>query len=123
MLDDRAVRQQLAEALADEQGERFFQARLRTMVSKGEDPGAMAAMVKLAFAARYQKTSGLGMELRGLDGIAPDPDDRATPELQYDYLFNRHAHRGRCRRGAQKPDFRTRAGHAGRSPDGQECAV
>jgi alkylation response protein AidB-like acyl-CoA dehydrogenase len=88
MLDDRAVRQQLAEALADEQGERFFQARLRTMVSKGEDPGAMAAMVKLAFAARYQKTSGLGMELRGLDGIAPDPDDRATPELQYDYIYS-----------------------------------
>src|SRR3546814_1790705 len=38
MLDDRAVRLQFADALADEQGERFFQARLRTMVSRGENP-------------------------------------------------------------------------------------
>jgi acyl-CoA dehydrogenase len=88
MLDDRAVRQQLAEALADEQAERWFQARLRTMVSKGENPGAMAAMVKLAFASRYQKTSGLAMELRGLAGIAPDAKDRATADLQHDYIYS-----------------------------------
>jgi acyl-CoA dehydrogenase len=88
MLDDRAVRQQLAEALADEQGERWFQARLRTMVSKGENPGALAAMVKLAFASRYQKTSGLGMELRGLAGIAPDAQDTTTADLQYDYIYS-----------------------------------
>src|SRR3546814_3038743 len=49
MLDDRAVRLQFADALADEQGERFFQARLRTMVSRGENPGALAGMVKLAY--------------------------------------------------------------------------
>lgn len=88
MLDDRAVRQQLAEALAEEQGERWFQARLRTMISKGENPGALAAMVKLAFASRYQKTSGLGMEMRGLAGIAPDPNDSATADLQYDYIYS-----------------------------------
>jgi acyl-CoA dehydrogenase len=88
MLDDRAVRQSLAEALAEEQGERFFQARLRTMVSRGENPGALAGMVKLAYAARYQRTSGLAMELRGLDAIAPDPADRVTPELQYDYIYS-----------------------------------
>ncbi len=88
MLDDRAVRQQLAEALADEQGERFFQARLRTMVSKGENPGALAGMVKLAFAGRYQKVSGLGMELRGLAGIAPDAGDSATSDLQYNYIYS-----------------------------------
>ncbi|QGN54207.1 acyl-CoA dehydrogenase family protein [Novosphingobium sp. Gsoil 351] len=88
MFDDGAVRQSLAEALADEQGERWFQARLRTMVSKGENPGALAGMVKLAYAARYQKTSGLGMELRGLDAIAPDPRDAATADLQYDYIYS-----------------------------------
>ncbi|WP_296675679.1 acyl-CoA dehydrogenase family protein [Novosphingobium sp.] len=88
MLDDRAVRQQLAEALAEEQGERFFQARLRTMVSKGENPGALAGMVKLAYASRYQKVSGLGMELRGLDAIAPEAGDTFTPDLQYDYIYS-----------------------------------
>lgn len=88
MLDDRAVRQQLAEALAEEQGERFFQARLRTMVSKGENPGALAGMVKLAYAGRYQKTNGLALELRGLAGIAPEAGDTATGDVQYDYIYS-----------------------------------
>jgi acyl-CoA dehydrogenase len=88
MLDNAAVRQQLAEALADEQGERFFQARLRTMVSKGENPGAMAGMVKLAYAGRYQKTNGLALELRGLAGIAPEAGDAATTDVQYDYIYS-----------------------------------
>lgn len=88
MLDDSAIRQQLAEALAEEQGERFFQARLRTMVSKGENPGALAAMIKLAYAGRQQRVLGLGMELRGPDSIAADPSDRVTPDLQYDYIYS-----------------------------------
>ncbi|KTE44968.1 MULTISPECIES: acyl-CoA dehydrogenase family protein [unclassified Sphingopyxis] len=88
MLDDRAIRQQLAEALAEEQGERFFQARLRTMVSKGENPGALAGMVKLAYAGRYQKTNGLALELRGLAGIAPEVGDTATGDVQYDYIYS-----------------------------------
>jgi alkylation response protein AidB-like acyl-CoA dehydrogenase len=88
MLDDRAVRLALADALAEEQGERFFQARLRTMVSKGENPGALAGMIKLAYAGRQQKVLGLGMELRGLDAIAADPADSFTAELQYDYIYS-----------------------------------
>lgn len=88
MLDDSSIRQQLAEALAEEQGERYFQARLRTMVSRGENPGALAGMVKLAYASRYQNTNGLGMELRGLDAIAPDPADSAVADLQYDYIYS-----------------------------------
>lgn len=88
MLDDGAIRQQLAEALAEEQGERFFQARLRTMVSKGENPGALAGMVKLAYASRYQKTNGLALELRGLAGIAPEAGDTQTGGVQYDYIYS-----------------------------------
>lgn len=88
MLDDGSVRQRLAEALAEEQGERFFQARLRTMVSKGENPGALAGMVKLAYASRYQQTNGLGIELRGLSAIAPDPADSAVRDMQYDYIYS-----------------------------------
>lgn len=88
MLDDGAVRSALAEALADERGERFFQARLRTMVSRGENPGALAGIVKLAFAGRNQKVAGLGMELRGLAGIAAAAEDSFTPDLQYDYIYS-----------------------------------
>jgi alkylation response protein AidB-like acyl-CoA dehydrogenase len=88
MMDDGSIRQQLAEALAEEQGERFFQARLRTMVSRGENPGALAGMVKLAYASRYQKTSGLALELRGLSGIAPEPGDTQAGDMQYDYIYS-----------------------------------
>ena len=85
-LDNGAVRQSLAEALAEEQAEKYFQARLRTMVSRGENPGALAGMVKLAYARRLQKTSGLGMELRGVASIASD--DAETADLQYDYIWS-----------------------------------
>jgi alkylation response protein AidB-like acyl-CoA dehydrogenase len=85
-LDNGAVRQSLAEALAEEQAEKYFQARLRTMVSRGENPGALAGMVKLAYASRLQKTSGLGMELRGVASIASD--DAETADLQYDYIWS-----------------------------------
>ncbi|HEY9092559.1 acyl-CoA dehydrogenase family protein [Parasphingorhabdus sp.] len=88
MIDDRSIRQQLAEALAEEQAERFFQARLRTMVSKGENPGALAGMVKLAYASRYQKTTGLALELRGLSGIAAEAGDTQTTDTQYHYIYS-----------------------------------
>jgi alkylation response protein AidB-like acyl-CoA dehydrogenase len=87
-LDSGSVRLALAQALAEEQAGKSFQARLRTMVSRGENPGALAGMVKLAFARRYQQTSGLAMELRGLDAIAPDPGDAATADLQHDYIWS-----------------------------------
>lgn len=87
-LDDRSVRQQLAEALAAEQGERWFQARLRTMASKGENPGALAGMVKLAYAGRQQKALGLAMELRGLGAIAPDPADTAAADVRSAYIYS-----------------------------------
>lgn len=87
-LDHGHVRQMLAEAYAEEQAERWFQARLRTMVSRGENPGAMAGMVKLAYARRLQKTSGLAMELRGPAGIAAQSGDAATHDLQHDYIWS-----------------------------------
>jgi alkylation response protein AidB-like acyl-CoA dehydrogenase len=87
-LDSGSVRLALAQGLAEEQASKWFEARLRTMVSRGENPGALAGMVKLAYATRLQKTSGLAMELRGLDVIAPAEDDAATHELHYDYIWS-----------------------------------
>jgi acyl-CoA dehydrogenase len=87
-LDSGATKLTLAEAFAEEQAERWFQARLRTMVSRGENPGALASMVKLAYASRYQKTSGIAMELRGMAGIAPPADDSETLGIQYDYIWS-----------------------------------
>ncbi|MFZ4688006.1 MAG: acyl-CoA dehydrogenase family protein [Polymorphobacter sp.] len=87
-LDSDAVRLALAQALAEEQGSKYLEARLRTMVSRGENPGALAGMIKLSYASRLQKTNGLAMELRGLDAIAPDSADTATREIHHDYIWS-----------------------------------
>jgi alkylation response protein AidB-like acyl-CoA dehydrogenase len=87
-LDSGSARLALAQALAEERGGKWFEARLRTMVSRGENPGALAGMVKLAYAARLQKTNGLAMELRGLDAIAPSQDDATTRAIHYDYIWS-----------------------------------
>jgi len=87
-LDSGSVRLALAQAYAEEQGGRYFEARLRTMVSRGENPGALAGMIKLAYAGRLQRTTGLALELRGQDGIAPAPEDTATRQIQQDYIWS-----------------------------------
>lgn len=87
-LDGGAIRSTLAQALAEEQASKYFEARLRTMVSRGENPGALAGMIKLAYATRLQKTSGVAFELRGLDALAPSEDDAQMRALQYDYIWS-----------------------------------
>ncbi len=87
-LDEPAIRLALADAMADERAERFFQARLRTMVSRGENPGALAAMVKLAYASRLQQSAGLAMEIRGSDALAPAAEDADTYDIWEDYIWS-----------------------------------
>lgn len=87
-LDDPAVRLSLATAYAEERAAKYFQARLRTMVSRGENPGALAAMMKLTYASRLQQTSGLAMEIRGMDALAPHEDVIPTRELWRDYIWS-----------------------------------
>lgn len=87
-LDSGSTRLALAQALAEEQGAKYLEARLRTMVSRGENPGALAGMIKMSYASRLQKTSGLAMELRGMDAIAPSADDSLTRSIQYDYIWS-----------------------------------
>ena len=86
-LKSESARLALANACADELAEKYFQARLRTMVSRGENPGALAAMVKLASANRLQKTRGLAMELRGAAGLVAGPQDAATRQIWTDYIW------------------------------------
>lgn len=87
-LDSSAVRLALAEALAQERGGKYFEARLRTMVSRGENPGALAGMVKLSYAGRQQKALGLAMEIRGPAALAGPADDGATHEMHYEYIWS-----------------------------------
>ena len=87
-LDDPNTRLQLALAYAEERGAKYFQARLRTMISRGENPGALAAMMKLTYASRLQRTSGLAMEIRGIEAIAPDGESADTKEIWHDYIWS-----------------------------------
>jgi alkylation response protein AidB-like acyl-CoA dehydrogenase len=86
--DSSAVRLRFAAAYAEEQAERHLQSRLRTMVSKGEDPGALAAIIKLAFASRFQKMSAFALELRELGGVAYDPGELDTAAIMNDYIWS-----------------------------------
>lgn len=86
-LDDGALRSELAQALAEEQAGKHFEARMRTMVSRGENPGALSSMAKLAYASRLQRMSGLAFELRGPDALAPDDADAAMRAMQRDYIW------------------------------------
>ncbi|WP_174290944.1 acyl-CoA dehydrogenase family protein [Sphingomonas bacterium] len=87
-LDSAAVRLALASAYAEEQAERHYQARLRAMVARGEEPGAAGAIVKLAYTRRYQTSAGLALELRGPAGIASATGDVATRKIQDDYIWS-----------------------------------
>lgn len=86
-IDDPYIRTRLAGYLADEQAEAQFQARLRAMVARGEDPGALASIVKLAAASRMQNSSGFAMEFRGAGGIAHDPSDSESQRIWDDYIW------------------------------------
>lgn len=86
--DDGAARLRLAQFFAAEQGERFFQARLRTMLTRGENPGALASVFKLAFTNRFQQMTGYALELRGPAGIAAAPADADTANIQADYIWS-----------------------------------
>ncbi|CAN7646858.1 acyl-CoA dehydrogenase family protein [Phenylobacterium sp. LjRoot219] len=87
-LDSPAVRLALGSALAQERGGRFLEARLRTMLSRGEDPGALAGMVKYAYAGRQQKALGLAMEIGGAGALAAPVGDAAAAKLHYDYIWS-----------------------------------
>ncbi len=86
-LDSPANRGWLARAYAEEQAEKHLQARLRTMVSRGENPGALTAIIKLVYSNRLQDTSALAGELRGVDALAHAAEDRATARIWESYIW------------------------------------
>lgn len=86
-LADPYIRTRLGEFLAEEDAETQFQAKLRAMVSRGENPGALASIVKLASSSRLQNSSGFAMEMRGVGGVAHDPADAESARIWDDYIW------------------------------------
>ncbi len=87
-LDSSAVRLALGMAYAEEQAEKHLQARLRTMLSRGENPGAAAAIIKLVYTNRYQRTAGLAMELGGMGALAHDAEAGEIARIWHDYIWS-----------------------------------
>lgn len=87
-LEDGRLRMSFAEAFAEEHAERFFQARMRTLLSRGENPGALTAMLKLAYANRLQRSAGLSMEAVGYGALAKHEDQSDVSMIWEDYIWS-----------------------------------
>ena len=71
--NDRALdRYRAAHLLTQELGLRFFRFRLLTSLSKGETPGAIAAMSKLVHANMLQDLSAMALDAAALEGICAE---------------------------------------------------
>jgi acyl-CoA dehydrogenase len=87
ILESAAVRERLATWYANEQGEKYFRFRMLTQLSRGQAPGAEAALVKLAYANRLQQSSGFGLEMQGYAGAVARPGETAQAQLMEDYIW------------------------------------
>jgi acyl-CoA dehydrogenase len=88
VLDNDAIRLELAQAYAEEQAAHHFGELLRARIARGENPGAASAIVKLAYASRLQRTNGLAMEFSELAGIAHDAGDETMADAWHHYIWS-----------------------------------
>ena len=82
-LDSSVVRSRIAECHIREQGQKYFRARILTQLSKGNLPGAEAALIKLVFSKNLQRASAQTMDIDGYSGLvegAEAPENRAIHE-------------------------------------------
>ena len=72
-IDDPSVRQKISRWYAQEQGLKYFRARLLTAVSQGRPLGAEAALAKLVYAKKLQETTRFAIELQEYAGAVGAP--------------------------------------------------
>jgi alkylation response protein AidB-like acyl-CoA dehydrogenase len=72
-LEDASVRRKISRWYAQEQGLKYFGARLLTQVSKGRPLGAEAALAKLVYASKLQEMACFAMELQEFAGVFAAP--------------------------------------------------
>ena len=68
-LENRAIRDQLAEWYVDTQGLRLTNSRLLTAISQGKRPGPEASIQKIVAASKQQAISSFGADLQEMAGI------------------------------------------------------
>lgn len=77
-IEDRQVREQIADYITKARGLKNTSLRTLTALSKGLPPGPEASMGKLVGAVLQQEAASFAMELAGTSGALLDPD--ATPD-------------------------------------------
>lgn len=80
-------RLRLAQLAAREQGLKYFRARLLTILSRGESPGAEAALGKLVYAKLLQELCGLVLDIDGLNSLYAEPGDPTVARFQHGYFW------------------------------------
>lgn len=72
-IEDRAVREQLADWYCKESGLEFTRARTQSALSRGETPGPENSIGKYVGAKKSQDMASFCMELLGTAGVSTDP--------------------------------------------------
>ena len=86
-LENRAIRDQLADWYVDTQGLRHTHSRLLTAISKGRRPGPEASIQKIVAANKQQAIASFGAELQELGGILTGAGEQTAGGLfQMGYL-------------------------------------
>lgn len=71
-IDDRSVREQIAEFWVKAKGLEFAQKRAHSAISQGKDPGPENSIIKLVAARMNQQIYSFAMELQGAAGVLMD---------------------------------------------------
>jgi len=85
--DAAGYRLRIAQLVAKEQGLKYFRARLLTQLSRGETPGAVAALAKLVYANVLQDLSALALDIEGLSALYPNGNSQAIEKLHHAYCW------------------------------------
>lgn len=84
----QGYRLKIAQLAARERGLKYFRARLLTQLSRGETPGAVAALGKLVYAALLQQISASALDIGGLPALYPNGNAAAAEKFHHGYFWS-----------------------------------
>lgn len=87
-IDLSPYRLRLAQLAAQEQGLKYFRARLLTQLSRGETPGAEAALGKLVYANLLQDLSALALDMQGASALFPGGEATQLKKFHHAYFWS-----------------------------------
>jgi alkylation response protein AidB-like acyl-CoA dehydrogenase len=83
----RSYRARIAQFAAQEQGMKYFRYRLLTQLSRGETPGAIAALGKLMYSKLLQDISATALDIGGLNALYPAENVTEFEKFQHGYFW------------------------------------